>query len=79
MHKNLQVYLRYRANLDKYAIVHISSAYGKVGNIYVWIWIKDGPAEFVRTLDLSLWQFYNHSEKWDELYEEIRLELLFGS
>lgn len=76
---NLQRYIRHRATLDNYDIVQVSSAYGRVGNILVRIWIKHGSDEFVRTLDLSPWQFfYNHSEEWESLYEEIRLHLLFG-
>lgn len=75
---NLQKYIRHRATLDNYDIVGVSSAYGRVGNILVRIWIKQGSAEFVRTLDLSRWKFYNQSDEWESLYEEIRLHLLFG-
>lgn len=75
---NLQKYIRHRASRDKYDVVRVASAYGRVGNILVRIWIKQGSAEFVRTLDLSRWQFYDDREGWELLYEEIRLHLLFG-
>lgn len=75
---NLQGYIRHKASIDEYDIVKVSSCYGRVGNILVRIWIKNGSAEFTRTLNLSVWQYYNHSEEWESIYEEIRLHLLFG-
>jgi hypothetical protein len=79
MNNCLSSYIRSRANLDGY-VVRVSSARSRKGkNIFVRVWIRHGSADFVRTLEVSDLLYYNHCEEWEELYEEIKLQLLFVS
>jgi hypothetical protein len=71
-------YLKSRAEEDGYEHVRVYCARGRTGIISVRLLVKHGSIDLVHIESMSEEQFYTHSEEWGMMYEEIKLQILFG-
>jgi hypothetical protein len=72
-------YLRSRVKSDGFKHAQVSSARESRSGLYLArLWVKHGEIDFVHTWSLSEEQFYIPSEEWKMMYEEIKLQMLFG-